>query len=121
MQVVVAQAIKSRRWLTDRGVFAEMGARLIGTRSPRLKVVEGRERLLRVLLGEDRRHPGWALANGPFQPRGTVVIAQPGLKWSQLEAEVAAHDLSAIQIRDLLAVFDDALGGLGESKVVCSP
>lgn len=121
MQVVVAQAIKSRRWLTDRGVFAEMGARLAGQRSPRLKVVEGSERLLRVLLGLDRRHPAWAIANGPYQPRGTVVIAQPGLKWSQLQAEITSEDLSAIQVRDLLAVFDDALGALGASEIVCSP
>jgi superfamily II DNA or RNA helicase len=121
MQVVVAQAIKSRRWLTDRGVFAEMGARLTGQRSPRLKIIEGSERLLRVLLGVDRRHPAWAIANGPYQPRGTVVIAQPGLRWSQLRAEVAVNDLSAIQIRDLLAVFDDALGALGTAEIVCSP
>jgi len=121
VQVVVAQAIKSRRWLTDRGVFADMGARLTGKQSPRIKVVEGSERLLRVRLGVDPRHPTWAIANGPYQPRGSVVIAQAGLKWSQLQAEVAAKDLSAIQVRDLLAVFDDALGALGASEIVCSP
>jgi hypothetical protein len=78
------------------------------------------ERLLRALLGLIPHHPGWSLTNRPTQLRGTVVIAQPGLSWTQLGAKVERNDLSAIQIRDLLAVFDDSLGALAESRLVCS-
>ena len=123
MQVVVAQAIKSRRWLTDRGVWQEMSDRLSGKTSPVLKVVAGSSSttLLRVLLGLVPGHESWALANRPILLRGRVVIAQPGLSWGQLQAQVANADLSAVQIRDLLASFDDALGVLGESALYCSP
>jgi hypothetical protein len=123
MQVVVAQAIKSRRWLTDRGLWKEMADRYSGASSPALKLIDGSdsEGLLRAVLGLIPDHPTWSLTNRPTQLRGTVVIAQPGLSWTQLGAKVDRNDLSAIQIRDLLAVFDDALGALGESALVCSP
>ncbi|TKV56866.1 DEAD/DEAH box helicase [Nakamurella flava] len=121
MQVVVAQAIKSRRWLTDRGLWKEMADRLSGASTPPLRLVSGSVSLLRALLGLVPGHPGWALANRAFQLRGTVVIAQPGLSWSQLLAGVDRKSLSAIQVRDLLAVFDDALGALGDAEVACAP
>lgn len=122
MQIVIAQAIKSRRWLTDRGLWKEMADRYSGRSSPALKLVDGsgNESLLRVLLGLVPSHPAWSLTMRPAQLRGTVVIAQPGLSWTRLKAEVAKNDLSAIQIRDLIAVFDDALGALGASAMVCS-
>lgn len=121
MQVVIAQAIKSRRWLTDRGLWKEMADRLSGASTPALKLVGGSKPLLRALLGLVPGHPAWSLTNRPAQLRGTVVIAQPGLSWGQLATQVDQTDLSAIQIRDLLAVFDDALGALGASAMVCSP
>lgn len=121
MEVVAAQAIKSRRWLTDRGLWKEMADRYSGLSSPALKLIDGSERLLRALLGLVPDHPGWSLANRPIQLRGTVVIAQPGLSWTRLKAGVEQNRLSAIQIRDLLAVFDDSLGALGDSALVCSP
>ncbi|MGW9264996.1 DEAD/DEAH box helicase [Gordonia terrae] len=121
MQVVIAQAIKSRRWLTDRGLWKEMADRYSGRRSPALKLLDGSDSLLRAMLGLIPHHRAWSLTNRPTQLRGAVVIAQPGLSWNQLEAEVEQNDLSATQIRDLLAVFDDALGVLGKSELVCSP
>ena len=122
MQVVIAQAIKSRRWLTDRGLWEELADRYSGRSSPALKLIDGSdsEHLLRAMLGL-AGHPTWSLSNRPTHLRGTVVIAQPGLSWTQLEAGVKENGLSAIQIRDLLAVFDDALGALGDSELVCSP
>ncbi|MBN7384528.1 type III restriction enzyme res subunit [Mycobacteroides abscessus subsp. massiliense] len=120
MEVVVAQAIKSRRWLTERELWQEMADRYSGLSSPALKLIDGSECLLRAFLGLVPGHPGWSLTNRPFQLRGTVVIAQPGLSWNQLKAGVEQNQLSAIQIRDLLAVFDDSLGTLGESALVCS-
>jgi superfamily II DNA or RNA helicase len=120
MEVVVAQAIKSRRWLTDRGLWDEMAARYSGRSSPALNLIDGSDRLLRALLGLVPGHPGWSLTKRPTQLRGKVVIAQPGLSWGQLEAGVEHNRLSAVQIRDLLAVFDDSLGALGDSEIVCS-
>lgn len=123
MQVVVAQAIKSRRWLTDRGLWKEMADRYSGASSPALKLVDGSdsEGLLRAMLGLMPEHPAWSLTNRPTQVRGTVLIAQPGLSWTQLKDKVDQDELSATQIRDLLAVFDDSLGALGDSALVCSP
>ncbi|OZC82328.1 helicase [Rhodococcus sp. 06-412-2C] len=122
MQVVIAQAIKSRRWLTDRGLWKEMADRYSGRGAPALKVVSGsdREPLLRVMLGLVSHHPALSLTNRPTQLLGTVVVAQPGLSWTKLVAGVEQEGLSAIQVRDLLAVFDDALGSLGDSALICS-
>jgi hypothetical protein len=87
MQVVIAQAIKSRRWLTDRGLWKEMADRYSGASSPALKLVDGSdsEGLLRAVLGLIPDHPAWSLTNRPTQVRGTVVVAQPGLSWTQLK------------------------------------
>ncbi|MGR6092278.1 DEAD/DEAH box helicase [Brevibacterium sp. CSND-B09] len=120
MQIVVAQAIKSRRWLTDRGLWQEMAHRYSGRSTPKLDLVSGDKTLLEVLLGLTPDHPQWSFANYPPQVRGKVVVAQPGLSWGDLSAKVQQGDQSAIQIRDLLAVFDDSLGALGESEIVCS-
>ncbi|WP_133799473.1 DEAD/DEAH box helicase [Kribbella caucasensis] len=120
MQVVVAQAIKSRRWLTDLSLWEEMGKRLTGEASPRLTIIEGSERLLRVLLGINPAHRSWALNQNTRLVRGEVVIVQPGLSWAALQNRLGHADLSAQQVRDLLAVFDDAVGQRGGTTVVCS-
>jgi hypothetical protein len=36
-EVVSAQAVKSRRWPTDRGLWSHLGARLRGTEYPRAR------------------------------------------------------------------------------------
>ena len=84
-----------------------------GRVSPRLKVVEGSERLLRALLGCLPGHKSVSLSHRPYVLRGSVTIAQPGLSWTDFETKLATEDLSATQVRDLLATFDDALGPLG--------
>ncbi len=97
-----------------------MGARLDGRVSPRLKVVEGSERLLRALLGCIPEHKSVSLAHRPYVLRGSVTIAQPGLSWTDFESKLASEDLSATQVRDLIATFDDSLGPLGDAAIVCS-
>ena len=121
MQVVTAQAIKSRRWLTDLSLWEELGRRLDGESSPRLVIHDGSERLLRVLLGRNSSHPSWALDQRTRLVRGEVVIVQPGLSWSKLDDKLAAGELFAQQVRDLLAVFDDAVGQRGDTRIACSP
>jgi len=121
MQIVIAQAIKSRRWLTDRGLWKELADRYSGRTAPALKLISGSESLLRAVLGLVPNHRAWSLTNRPTLLKGTVVIAQPGLSWTKLQTAVLLNDLSATQVRDLLAVFDDALGSLGDSALICSP
>ncbi|WP_158097196.1 DEAD/DEAH box helicase [Cellulosimicrobium sp. KWT-B] len=120
MQVVVAQAIKSRRWLLDPTVWEELGRRLVGKSSPKIVVVQGDELLLRSLLGLNTNHPRWRLDLWTRPIMGEVVIAQPGLSWGDLERRLERGDLSAQQVRDLLCVFDDAVGQLGVTSIAVS-
>lgn len=120
MQVVVAQAIKSRRWLLDPTVWEELGRRLVGHSSPKIVVVDGDESLLRNLLGLNTNHPRWRLDLWTRPITGEVVIAQPGLSWGALEQRLESGDLSAQQVRDLLCVFDDAVGQLGDTSIAVS-
>jgi hypothetical protein len=53
LQVLLAQAIKSRRWATDRGLWVELGARLSGQKAPRLTVT-GTARLNSVISLNDK-------------------------------------------------------------------
>ena len=121
IEVVGAQAAKSRRWFTDSGLWAEMAHRLNGLASPRLRVLDGDEDLLRDLLAPPTKEHSWTLTGSRPVLRGQIIVAQPGLSWGLLVARLRADDQFAIQVRDLLAVFDDAIGALAETIVVCSP
>lgn len=97
-EVVTAQAIKSRRWPTDRRLWAHLAARLEGTEHPHLTVIEGSRRQLSVLLGIG---PRWnALSIQRRQPSvvGRIGIVQPGLSAGALPVKVADADISAIQV-----------------------
>lgn len=120
LEVVVAQAIKSRRWFADPGVWREMEGRLNGTKSPPLRVIDGDEELLGSLLLPPTDAQPWTLMGSAAALRGDIVIAQPGLAWGKFETKLQAHDLSATQVRDLLSVFNDAVGNLATTRVVCS-
>lgn len=118
-EVVVAQAIKSRRWFTDPSVWQEMSRRLAGS-GTKLTVVEGDAALLGRLLKPATEETPWTLIEASPALRGDVVIAQPGLSWTKLLTELAAEKLLATQVRDLLAVFHDAVGNLASPRLVCS-
>lgn len=115
MQVVVAQAIKSRRWATDRTLWAELGARLSGRSGPKLTVVEGSETLLRIICGEDKRHPAFSLTTRGPRIDCEVGIAQPGLALQNLRDDLnsATPSRSSQQIRELLTVWHDAVALVG--------
>lgn len=107
-EVVTSQAIKSRRWPTDRQIWGELAARLEG-KYPPLTLVEGNRRQLEVLLG---LHPRWeqmSLARRKRSVRAEIAIVQPGLASAALVADAAAGDTSAIQITQLLNAFRDAV------------
>lgn len=120
MQEVVAQAIKSRRWMTDVGFWKELGAHLKGRANPPLAVIEGSSRLLSVLCGEEFRRARWSFTERRPLVTGTVGIVQPGLSCKTFETRVAGGDLSAIQVRDLLAVFHDSVHQVANAVTVCS-
>ncbi|HEY3548635.1 MAG TPA: DEAD/DEAH box helicase family protein [Propionicimonas sp.] len=120
VQVVCAQAAKSRRWFTDDGFFGELRDRYRGAKAPRARLIDGDEDLLQDLLGDPTAARPWTLTSARPVVRGDVVIAQPGLSWSELEAKLAVGDLAAQQTRDLLTVVGDAIGSLADVHVVGS-
>jgi hypothetical protein len=85
MQEVVAQAIRSRRWLRDPNLWDELAARLNGDRGPIATMVEGSddEDLLRVLLElkpserSESDDPPWTVRAPVIL--GEIGIVQPGL------------------------------------------
>jgi len=107
-EIVTSQAIKSRRWPTDRQLWGELAARLDG-KYPPLTIIEGNRRQLEVLLG---MHPRWdqmSLARRKRAVRAEIAIVQPGLARGALDAGAGAGDTSAVQIAQLLNAFRDAV------------
>lgn len=120
-EVVSAQAIKSRRWPTDRRLWAHLGARLKGTEHPRATLVEGRPRQLEILLNLVPRWHQKSIERRQPSVVGRVGIVQPGLSLAQLEAQAAKQGSSALQIVQLLTVFSDAVSQVASATVIASP
>jgi len=122
MEEVVAQAIKSRRWITEVAFWQELGARLKGRSKPQATVVDGNSRLLEALCGEIVRWERRAFSMTRPIVTGEVVIVQPGLSRHDLESELAQLMPSqrALQTRDLLAVFHDSVSPIATITVMCS-
>lgn len=123
LQEVVAQAIKSRRWITDVGLWEQLGARMSGRASPRATVIDGNPALLEVLCGENSTWDRLSFRRTRPIVTGHVGIAQPGLSRQLLEEELGrvAPGQSAVQARDLLAVFHDSVSLVAPSiTVLCS-
>lgn len=120
-EVVSSQAIKSRRWPTDRHLWTRLGARLEGREHPPAILVEGNPRLLRVVLGLEPRWDQVSFAKRKPAVVSTIGMVQPGLSLAQLEAEAAAGEISAVQIVQLLCTVRDAVMQVAESIVLTSP
>lgn len=123
LEVAVAQAIKSRRWVTDRGLWSELGARLAGEQHPPIEVVEGNRDLLLVLCGKNERWQSQAFTNRPPVLRAQVWIAQPGLSKNQFEQQLAESvpSLRAEQIRQILTVLHDSTATIAQQTgILCS-
>ena len=119
-EIVTAQAIKSRRWPTDRQLWSRLGRRLAGTESPPVVVVEGSKRKLRTVL---RLEPRWQRLS--FSQRRpaiicTIGIVQPGLSLNQLQAGASAGEVSAVQIVQLLHTVRDAVLEVGSATVLAA-
>jgi len=122
MQEVVAQAIKSRRWITEVGLWAELGARLKGRATPQATVIDGNSRLLDVLCGETHKWERLSYARTRPIVTGHVGIVQPGLSRHKLENDLVQprSSQSALQTRDLLAAFHDSVSMVATVMVLCS-
>jgi superfamily II DNA or RNA helicase len=121
-QEVVAQAIKARRYMTDRSFWRTLGLRLDGHDAPTAIVVEGNTRLLRTLCGRNEAHQAWSISERAPKVTGHIGIAQPGLSWSALKLSLAgsAPSLSAKQIRELLTVLHDSVAYVSDVTVLGS-
>jgi superfamily II DNA or RNA helicase len=120
LQEVVAQAIKSRRWITDPAFWSELGNRLTGHSTPTADVRDGTARQLLVLCGQAERAEGLSFTRSRPVVTGTVAIVQPGLSYRQLRSDLDDDALSAVQIRDLLAVFHDSVSQVASPAILCS-
>lgn len=124
LQEVIAQAIKSRRWITDAGFWEELGARITGRSSPRATVSDGSERLLLALCGETARWKSVSLGQSRPIVTGRIAIVQPGLSKSAIESELvkATPNQSAVQSLELLTVLHDSVSIVAPTvTVLCSP
>jgi hypothetical protein len=121
MQVVVAQAIKSRRYVTDRNLWTTLGDRLDGTAGPKAVCIEGSTRLLNVLCGKSK-HETWSITQRPPSVSGHIGIVQPGLSWGTLAADLGndVPSLAARQIRELLTVWHDASAQVADVTLLVS-
>lgn len=100
-QVVAAQAIRSRRWLTGTRLWPELERRLTGQASPPATSLPGSEPLSE-LVSEISRDKGWGTV--PPLLRATVGIAQPGFSRAHVLAEI---DTEGSGVVHLLTVLQD--------------
>ena len=122
LQEVVPQAIKSRRYITDRSFWRTLGLRLDGLDTPEATVVEGSARLLRALCGRHQGHQAWSISERAPKLTGHIGIAQPGLSWGGLKLSLAsaAPSLSSKQIRELITVLHDSVAYISDVTVLGS-
>jgi len=119
-EVVSAQAIKSRRWPTERSLWSHLAARLRGTEHPQLLLVEGRQRQLEVLLGLHTRWEAMSLNARRPSVVSRIGIVQPGLSRQLLTTDLSNGITSAVQIAQLLTVFSDAVSAVAQPVVVAA-
>jgi superfamily II DNA or RNA helicase len=127
LQEVIAQAIKSRRWITEVGFWSELGARLNHRSAPFARIVDGDpEELLQILCGE---RPRWQRYSAPVtRPHvtGHVRVVQPGLSVGELRQRLdgghssAAERQSALQCRELLVALHDTVTQVASVEVLAS-
>ena len=130
LQVVTAQALRSRRFLPRRQLWGKLHKRLDGNEFPHLALVEGSdpECFLRARLGFDHsRHPGgWRHSWRVLQPKpeAKIVMVQPGLSKQGIIDQAASTSSPSNRANDalsLLDVFQDFAVAEGwTAEVVCS-
>ena len=130
LQVVTAQALRSRRFFPSRQIWEKIHRRLNRTEYPPLTLVNGShpEQYLRARLGfdNDRWPSGWSRSWRALQPtpEAKIVIVQPGLsKGDLLDQTIRSNSPSnsANDVLSLLNVVEDFAVAEGWSaEVICS-
>jgi superfamily II DNA or RNA helicase len=116
LQVVVAQAIRSRRWFTSRSLWAELAVRLTGASRPAAEIVDGSSprELLEERLGiRESSTLSWPILNPT--PRGLIGIVQPGISLTTLREALSsdAPSATALGIRELMNTLVDTASADG--------
>jgi hypothetical protein len=120
MQVVVAQAIRSRRWFTSLNLWPELAQRLNGERRPEAIIQEGSDDTtrLRELLGlaeaPDDDFISWI--QRPPLVRGEIAVVQPGL--SREAALGEPNDGTQAGVMQLMTVLEDTATADGHDVIV---
>jgi superfamily II DNA or RNA helicase len=123
MQVVTAQAAKSRRHFTDSEFWKRLGRRLDGKEGPTAHLLSGSREDLRALCGLDPDRQDDSFAKRPPSIDGRVVVVQPGLSYASLVQGLEAESVSIAtgQVREFLTFLDSAIRPQGAVGLVCSP
>jgi hypothetical protein len=123
LEEAIAQAMKSRRWMTTPEFWSELGKRLTGKTRPLARFVEGNRKVLLVLCGESKRWHNVALTHRRPIIRGEIWVVQPGFSRSQFIKEFTSTPptLGANQVRELLTIFHDSVANVTQvSGILCS-
>jgi len=125
-QEVVAQALRSRRWIPSTNLWDELGKRMTGLSKPVATLVEGSDdaEILRRRLGLVPPASGEA-SDQPWTRRYPVIraalgVVQPGLSVGELLDGLNANDVSdsARSLRELFSVLADTAMADGADLVI---
>jgi hypothetical protein len=111
-QELVAQALRSRRWLTSTLLWPEIAARLLRGASPAATLVDGSdsEEELAHLLGEPEEEGFVPWTQSRPVVRGVLGLVQPGLGAGELTQQLASSPVpdGAEALRELFGLLTDA-------------
>lgn len=124
LQVVVAQAIRSRRWFPSLALWPELAARLTGERKPEAVLQEGSDdpallyQLLDVEAVPDDDFVPWTVRAPVI--RGRIAVVQPGLSRHAAFGEpIGAGEVGVLQL--LTVLEDTAISDGHDVTVLGSP
>ncbi len=131
LQVVIAQALRSRQFIPSRQIWEKIHRRLDQRETPFLRLVDGSdsESFLRARLGFDNVSwpSGWRRSWRVLQPKpeAKIVIVQPGLSKHELFSHSAQNESPSASVQNALSllgvVADIGIAEGWEVEVICSP
>jgi superfamily II DNA or RNA helicase len=123
-QVVVAQAMRSRRRFNDPTLWETIRSRLRGQSSPRAELVPGSDGLSRllVLLGEKRDSGANRLERvrfGTTLVHGEIGVVQPGLSTNALnDGAVDFKSTTKNSLHQLFGILNDTVAVTGNRAII---